>query len=336
MFKYLYTHNKKYYSGENASYVEGIKKIGINPKKFSKKELLCFFIQNPGAEEFSQISKDFGIEEKYFQKVKTESRSVRYSFDPLIFCLTDYVTEYGKIQIAHLLMLIKDNVLLLVVLENYSYFKNLFDAVVEKAKKRKLYSETYILYEFLHHDTKENYDVIENIDDKLAYLEKKIIESNSDSKILLQEILSQKKYLIKLNKRLWATSKIIFTIKKDLTALKLSNEEKSLLEDIYDTLMHQIDLIETQKETVTDLLEIYTTTLNNRLAEISNNLNVVMKKMTALTIIIMVPTLVASIYGMNFENMPELKWPLGYAFAIGVMIFLGFSTYYVFHKRDWI
>lgn len=337
MLEYLYTHKGKYYSGQGLNYASELKKIRLNPKTFPKKELLCFFVQSPTEKEIAQMAKDFEVEEKYFHKFKTESRSIRYSFDPLIFGMTDYISEdSGKIHVAHLLLVIKHNVLLLVVSEQSKYFKELFSKVIEKTQKRKLKSEAYILYEFLHQDTKENYDVIENIDDKLAELEKKIITNQSEEKTLLQEIMSQKKYLIKMNKRLWASSKIIFTIKKDLTSLKLTHEEQALLDDIYDTLMHQVDLIETQKEMVTDLLEIYTTTLNNKLADISNKLNIVMKKMAALTIIIMIPTMIASVYGTNFHFLPEITWKYGYLWLWVAMTVSAFFTWYSFHKKGWI
>lgn len=336
MLEYLYTHRWKYYSGGGLNYVEELKKHRFHPRTFPKKELLCFFIQAPNDEEIKKISEDFEVEEKYLHKFKTESRSIRYNFDPLIFSMTDYISVSSKIQVAHLLFIIKSNMLVLIVAEQSSYFKELFDAVIDKTKKRRLKSEAYILYEFLHQDTKENYDVIEHIDDRLILLEKRIIEGTKDQAEMLQEIMAQKKYLIKMNKRLWASSKIIFTIKKDLTSLKLTKEEQALLDDIYDTLMHQIDLLETQKETVTDLLEIYTTTLNNKLAEISNNLNVVMKKMAAMTIILMIASLIAGIYGTNFHFLPEITWKYGYLWLWAFMGLAAFSTYIYFHKRDWI
>ena len=337
MLEYLYTHKGQYYSGEGTSYKEALKRHKLNPKNFPREDLLCIFVQDPSKEEVERMSKDFAVEEKYFYRFRQENRSMRYSFNPLIFGMTDYVTDgSSKIHIAHLLFVIKHNMLLLVVSEPSKYFKELFDKVIEKTKKRRLKSEAYILYEYLNQDTKENYDVIEQMDDKLAVLENKIINNTADSKDLLREIISMKKYLIKMNERLWASSKIIFTVKKDLTALKLTREEQALLDDIYDTMMHQVDLIESQKETVTDLLEIYTTTLNNKLAEISNKLNIVMKKMAALTIIIMVPTLIAGVYGMNFIFMPELRWASGYVFALAIMIAAASITYYLFHRKEWI
>jgi magnesium transporter len=337
MLEYLYTHKGKYFSGQGLDYNDELKKLKLNPRNFPKKELMCFFVQAPTDKEIAQMARDFEVEEKYFHKFKTETRSMRYSFSPLIFGMTDYITDgANKIHIVHLLFIIKHNVLLLVVSEQSKYFKELFDRVIEKVKKRKLKSETYILYEYLQQDTKENYDVIERMDDKLTVLENKIITNTAEEKALLQEILALKKYLIKMNKRLWSSSKIIFTVKKDLTSLKLTHEEQALLDDIYDTFMHQIDLIETHKETVTDLLEIYTTTLNNKLADISNKLNVVMKKMAALTIIIMIPTMIASVYGTNFHFLPEITWKYGYLWLWISMTVSAFLTWFSFHKKGWI
>ncbi len=72
-----------------------------------------------------------------------------------------------------------------------------------------------------------------------------------------------------------------------------------------------------------DQLDLYrdllATVLDARLTVASNSLNAIMKRLTAFTVILMVPTLIAGIYGMNFESMPELDWPLGYPFALALM-----------------
>jgi magnesium transporter len=67
----------------------------------------------------------------------------------------------------------------------------------------------------------------------------------------------------------------------------------------------------------------------------SNNLNVVVKRLTAFTVILMVPTLIAGIYGMNFDVMPELEWPFGYAFALALMACSMLAAYLFLRARDW-
>jgi len=74
---------------------------------------------------------------------------------------------------------------------------------------------------------------------------------------------------------------------------------------------------------VLDQLDLYrdllATVVDARMTVASNSLSAIMKRLTAFTVILMVPTLIAGIYGMNFEYMPELSWPLGYAFALALM-----------------
>lgn len=337
MIEYLFTQKSKYVSGEGAGYLDTLRKHKLNPKTFPAKELLCMFIQDPNPAETTAICKDFGLEEKWFKKFRSDKRSVRYSFNPLVFSMTDYYTDSAnKIHMARLLFVVKHNVLLMIMGDKNPYFRNLFLRVTENVKARKLKSEAYLLYEFLHEDAKENYDVIELMDDKIAKIEQQIIENKQTDILMLREIMTIKKELILMNKRLWASSKVVFTIRKDLTSLKLSHEELALLDDIYDTLIHQIDLIETQKETVTDFLEIFTTTISNRLAATSNELNMVMKKMAALTIIIMVPTLIAGVYGTNFHILPEITWKYGYLYMWIAMILAAGITYWSFHKKRWV
>jgi magnesium transporter len=225
--------------------------------------------------------------------------------------------------------------LILITSEHSQYYKDLFQKVVQSAQNYKKYSIGYIMYEFLHEDAKDNYDVLEIMEDKIESLEQKVL-SDVHEKTVTHEIVALKKELLKMSKRLWASSKVIFTIKRDLTSIKLTKDDQALLEDIYDTFLHQIDMVETLKETVTDYLEIFTTTISNRLASTSNELNIVMKKMAALTIIIMVPTLIAGVYGTNFVNLPEVKWRFGYAWMIALMAVSAWVTYLTFHKKKWV
>ncbi len=99
--------------------------------------------------------------------------------------------------------------------------------------------------------------------------------------------------------------------------------------DLYDRQLRVVDLIESQRDLLNGLVEA-------ELAVISNRTNDVMKKMTSWGAILLGATLIAGIYGMNFRNMPELKWQFGYAFAIGSMLLLTVVLYRYFKHRDWL
>jgi len=89
------------------------------------------------------------------------------------------------------------------------------------------------------------------------------------------------------------------------------------------------ELIDTNRDALTSVLDVH-------LSTVSNNLNVVMKKMTVVTTVLMIMALIAGIYGMNFDRMPELHWANGYPFALGAMLVSGGLTLLVFKKIRWL
>src|SRR4029450_6451455 len=109
----------------------------------------------------------------------------------------------------------------------------------------------------------------------------------------------------------------------------VSEEAIVHFQDLYDRLLRVIDLIESQRDLLTGLLEA-------DLAVISNRLNEVTKKVTSWGAILIVATLVAWIYGMNFPNLQTLEWEYGSLFALGLMLVLTLGLYYWFKNRDWL
>jgi magnesium transporter len=141
----------------------------------------------------------------------------------------------------------------------------------------------------------------------------------------------------------------LFRVKKDLLQMRrvVAPERDSLLvltrqearlfdrrialyfQDVYDHVLRLTDTIDTYQDLLTNALDSY-------LAIVSNNLNQVMKTLTALTVILMVPTLIAGVYGMNFEQMPELGWTFGYPLALGMMGLTAGGLFIFFRRRGWI
>lgn len=99
--------------------------------------------------------------------------------------------------------------------------------------------------------------------------------------------------------------------------------------DVMDHLIRVVELADNVRELLTSLLEV-------RVAQGANRLNEVMKKLSAWAAIVLVPTLIAGVYGMNFRHMPELDWTLGYPLAIGMMVGSSTLLYVVFKHKDWL
>jgi magnesium transporter len=97
-----------------------------------------------------------------------------------------------------------------------------------------------------------------------------------------------------------------------------------------------LDHVIRASEFVDNIRDLLTSALESQLAQVSNRLNVVMKHLTAWAGIILVPTLIAGIYGMNFHSMPELSWAVGYPLALSLMLASAGILYVVFKRRDWL
>jgi magnesium transporter len=99
--------------------------------------------------------------------------------------------------------------------------------------------------------------------------------------------------------------------------------------DVADHVVRALETAETLREMLTSTLEVHLTAVSNRL-------NLAMKKLTAWGAIILVPTLIAGVYGMNFTHMPELDWAWGYPFALFLMGSSASALYLVFRRKGWL
>jgi magnesium transporter len=99
--------------------------------------------------------------------------------------------------------------------------------------------------------------------------------------------------------------------------------------DVTEHVIRVTELADNIRDLLTSLLEV-------RVSQVANRSNEIMKKLSAWAGIILVPTLIAGIYGMNFEGMPELRWALGYPAALGTMLFSGGILYVMFKRRGWL
>ena len=121
-------------------------------------------------------------------------------------------------------------------------------------------------------------------------------------------------------------------LQKALDALRQSESEQStkvFFRDVHDHVVQIIDTIETLREMVSASLDIY-------LSSVSYRLNAVMRVLTVITTIFMPLSFIASIYGMNFDHMPELKSEWGYPTVLGVMAVVGVGMLVVFRKKRWL
>jgi len=109
----------------------------------------------------------------------------------------------------------------------------------------------------------------------------------------------------------------------------ITGEALAMCRDTYDKILRAVDVVDEQRELVGNAVDAH-------LAVMSNQMNLVMKQLTAWGSIVFGATLIAGIYGMNFQHMPELAWYYGYPLALGMMVLLSAALYRTFRRRDWL
>jgi magnesium transporter len=134
--------------------------------------------------------------------------------------------------------------------------------------------------------------------------------------------------MIFLRKAVWPLREVINGLERGESSL-VKESTKVYLRDVYDHTIQAIDTIETYRDMVSGMLDIY-------LSSVSNRLNSVMKVLTIIATIFMPLTFLAGIYGMNFKYMPELEWRWGYPLAWLIMVGIGISMLIYFRKKRWL
>ena len=182
----------------------------------------------------------------------------------------------------------------------------------------------YLVYALIDMVVDEYFNVMEIVGDDIGALEDKLI-SNPDNKIV-KEIHAAKREIIYLRKSIWPLREVISGLQHRVDGL-IDNETIFYLKDVYDHTIQIIDTIETYRDFLAGILDIY-------LVSISNRLNEVMKVLTVFASIFIPLTFITSLYGMNF-NIPELHWRYGYLYVWGVMLMLIIGMAIFFKRKKW-
>ena len=168
--------------------------------------------------------------------------------------------------------------------------------------------------------------VIENAADRIEDLQEAVI-GNAESETL-QAIHLLKREMIFLRKNLWPLREVVSNLEKCESRL-LKKSIRPYLRDVYEHTIQVIDNVETLRDGLSGVLDIYMTTVSNRMNE-------VMKVLTIIATIFIPLTFIVGVYGMNFEVMPELKWKYGYAAVWCTMIAIGIGMLVFFKRKKWL
>jgi magnesium transporter len=133
-----------------------------------------------------------------------------------------------------------------------------------------------------------------------------------------------------------ATKPLVPILERLMTARGVDDEERRYLRDVQDHALRLQERVDSFRELLQNILNVNLTLETKSLSEVSNRQNEEVKKISAWAAILFAPSMVGTIYGMNFEHMPELDWTYGYPFALGLMLLVCISLYAMFKRSRWI
>lgn len=207
---------------------------------------------------------------------------------------------------------------------------DVFDGVRErirgaKGRLRKMGAD-YLAYVLLDAIVDNYFVILEKLGDQIEELEAELIQRPSPA--TMQKIHHFKREMILLRKAIWPLREVISGLQRQEGAL-ISAATGAFLRDLYDHSIQILDTVETLRDILAGLLDLYLSSLSNRMNEI-------MKVLTLIATVFIPLTFIAGVYGMNFDNMPELHWKYGYFGIWGLMLGCGLLLLWFFKRKRWL
>lgn len=194
-----------------------------------------------------------------------------------------------------------------------------------KGRVRKMGSD-YLAYGLVDAIVDNFFVIFEKFSDEIDLLEDELMAKPSRG--TLEKIYRLKRDMLFLRKSVWPLRELVASLQRGETDL-VSDPVRTYLRDVHDHAVYLVDTIETFRDMLSGMLDIY-------LSSMSNRMNEVMKVLTIIATIFIPLTFVAGIYGMNFEFMPELRLRYGYPAVLAFMAGAAGAMLLFFRKRGWL
>ncbi len=205
---------------------------------------------------------------------------------------------------------------------------DIFSPIVERIKassgKTRRNSPDYLLYSLMDLIVDNYFSVLDCIGDKMDTLEEQIMQDRA-GKLTLSTLYTLKRDLAQTRRLVWPMHDMLGVLLREESAL-IHKETLPYLRDLSDHVNQVIDMVDTYRDLIAGLTDVYYSTVNNRM-------NQVMKTLTIFSAIFMPLTFIAGIYGMNFDNMPELHTKTGYFWTLLAMFIIGVGEFIYFKRQ---
>lgn len=329
----IYSQNKEIelisYSNKNLKYTSSDNASDLLKSIVNTNENWINLIGLHNVDHIKSIGNHFNIHALALEDVlNTEHRPKCELFDDYLFFIVKMFSlseDKENYQFEQVSIILGKNYILSFQEKEGDIFNALRERLNDKESKLRFKHVDYLFYRIVDTIVDGYYYTLEHIGDKIELLEDGLDEN--PTKEHYKEIQKLKRDLIFLRKSVYPLREAIAKITKENNGL-VEPENLTYFNDVYDHCIHIIDSIETFRDLTSSLMDLYMTSMSNRMNE-------VMKVLTVISTIFIPITFIAGVYGMNFQYMPELTHQWGYPIALGVMALLVISMLAYFKVKKW-
>ncbi len=184
----------------------------------------------------------------------------------------------------------------------------------------------YLLYALIDSIVDHYFLLIENLGEELDQIEYSLFDNPNNQ--ILERIHVVKKEMLQIRRSVYPLREVVARLERSESPLILSGT-RIFIRDVYDHSIHVIETLEILRDMASGMSDLYMSSLGNKM-------NNIMKVLTIIATIFIPLTFVAGVYGMNFENMPELEWEWGYYGILGFMLAIIIGMVYYFRVKKWL
>lgn len=206
----------------------------------------------------------------------------------------------------------------------------IFDGIRERLRsnrgRMRKSGADFLIYALMDNVVDNYFAIFETLGERIEALQNTLITRPTPESLQTLHVL--KREILFLRKSVWPLREVVSAMQRGDSPL-IQLETRTYLRDVYDHTIHVIDTIETYRDMLSSMLDIY-------LSSLSNRLNEVIKVLTIITTVFMPLTFIVGIYGMNFHNMPELSWRWGYPAVLLLLGLIAGGMLVYFRRKKWI
>ncbi|HNQ27183.1 MAG TPA: magnesium/cobalt transporter CorA [Aquaticitalea sp.] len=280
--------------------------------------------------EIEKIGKHFGIHPLTLEDIgNTQHRPKLDEFDNYLFLVFKmlYFENGNDPNFEHVSMVVGKDYVLTFQEADGDVFDDLRERISSGSGKTRNLGPDYLMYAILDAVVDNYLSVIEAFGDKIEELEDTVFD-NVASNDISNEIQNYKKEIIKVRRAIMPMREVISHLDK-VDSEFIDVKTRNYIRDLYDHIVQVNETIEMYREMVWSLMDMH-------ISIISNRMNEVMKVLTIIATIFIPLTFIAGVYGMNFDNMPELHYRYSYFVLLGVMAVIFILMLLYFKRKKWL